>query len=77
MAKQLICIGLDDLKLPQPLERFQNPLDLLAAFFVFAAEEGGERFGIIRSGDIPLAGGDELAEDGDLLGEAIGPGEGE
>jgi hypothetical protein len=33
-------VKLADSQLPQPLQRLQNPLDLLGAFFVFAAEEG-------------------------------------
>ena len=57
-------------QLPQPLERFPNPLDLLGAFLVFPAEVGGEGFG----GGVGI-GADELAEEGDLLGEAVGPGE--
>jgi len=60
-------------QLPQPLQRFQNPFDLLDAFFVLSAEERRERFGIIRSGDTLVAGANELAEDGDLVGEALGP----
>jgi len=54
---------------PQPFEALQNPLDLLGAFFVFSAEDVRQSLGVIRSGDIPVAGGDELAEDGDLVGE--------
>ena len=58
------------LQLPQPFERLQNPLDLLGAFLVLAAEVGGEGFG----GGVGI-GADELAEDGDLLRQAVGPGE--
>ena len=61
-------------QLPQPLERLQNPFNLLGAFFVLAAEEGGEDIGVIRSGDTLVAGSDELAEEGDLVGETVGPG---
>ena len=60
--------------LPQPPERFQNPLDLVGAFLVLAAEVGGEGFGI-WSGDTFVVTGDEFADEGDLLGEAVGPGE--
>ena len=42
-------------QLPQPLERLQNPLDLLGAFLVFATEIGGKRFGVIRSGETLFA----------------------
>ena len=63
-----------NLQLPQPLERLQNPLDLLGAFLVFPAEVGGEGFGGGRH-DILVVVADELAEEGDLLGEAVGPGE--
>ena len=59
-------------QLPQPLQRFQDSLDLVGAFFVFAAEEGGEGFGI-RSYDTLVVSADEFAEDGDLVGEAVGP----
>jgi hypothetical protein len=55
--------------LPQPLERLQNPLDLLGAFLVLTAEVGGEGFG---GGD--GVGGEELADEGDLIREAVGPG---
>jgi hypothetical protein len=37
-------------QLPQSLQLLQNPLDLLGAFLVLAAEEGGEKFGV-RSGE--------------------------
>jgi hypothetical protein len=54
-------------QLPQPFQRLQNPLDLLGAFLVLPAEEARQGLGVMRSGDIPVAGADELAEDGDLL----------
>ena len=56
-------------QLPEPLECLQNPLDLLGAFVVLPAEQGGELFG--GGGGI---GADELAEDGDLIRQAVGPG---
>ena len=55
-------------QLPQTLERLQYPLDLVAALFVFAAEMGGEVFGIGR------AVGEELAEQGDLVRQPFRPG---
>ena len=62
-------------QLPQALERLQNSFDLLAAFLVLPAEEGGEGFGI-RSYDTLVVTGDELANDGDLVGEAVWPDDG-
>jgi len=63
------------LQLPQPLQRFQNPLDLFGAFLVLPAEEARQGFGV-RSYDTLVVTADELAEEGDLVGEAVGPGEG-
>jgi hypothetical protein len=57
--------------LPQAPQRFQNPLDLLGASFVLAVEAGGEGFG--GGGGI---GGEELADECDLIGEAVRPGGG-
>ena len=70
---ELECVGIKHgLQLAEAFQRLQNPLDLLVAFLVLAAEMVGEGFGV-RSYDTLVAGGDELAEDGDLLGEAVGP----
>ena len=50
---------------------FENALDLLGAFLVFAAETSGK---LLRGGG--GVGGEELADQGDLIGEAVGPGNG-
>jgi hypothetical protein len=42
--------------------------------FLIAAEVGGEGFGVIRSGDTLVAGGDELADEGDLIRQPFRPG---
>ena len=49
-------------------ERFEDAGDLVGAFRAFAAEVGGEGFG--AGGGV---GGEELADEGDLFGEAGGP----
>lgn len=54
--------------MPQGLEGGEDAGDLIAALFVFAAEAGGEDFGILADG------GKEFAENGDLLGKRFGPG---
>jgi hypothetical protein len=60
-------------KLPQPFQRLQNPLDLLGAFLVLAAEQARQGLGV-RSYDTLVVTGDELANDDDLIRQAIGPG---
>ena len=58
-----------------PVQRLQNPFDLLGAFFVLPTEVGGERFGM-RSNDLIVVVADEFADDGNLIGKAVGPGRG-
>ena len=53
---------------PQRLEGGEDGGDLIGALLVLAAEAGGEGFGVLADG------GQELAEDGDLVGQAVGPG---
>lgn len=55
--------------MPEATEGFEDAFDLLGALGRFAAEAGGEGFG--GGGGI---GGEELADQRDLLGEAGGPG---
>jgi hypothetical protein len=52
----------------QASKRFQDAFDLLGAFGAFSAKAGGELLG--RGGGV---GGEELAEEGDLVGETVGP----
>ena len=54
--------------LPQPPQRFDDSLDLVGAFLVFAAEVVGE---FRRGGGGGL--GEEVADEGDLLGEPFRP----
>ena len=56
--------------MPEAAERFEDAGDLVGAFGAFAAEAGGEVFG--AGGGV---GGEELAQEGDLIGEAVGPGQ--
>ena len=56
--------------MPETTERFEDSADLVGAFRAFAAEAGGEVFG--AGGGV---GGEELAKEGDLIGEAVGPGQ--
>lgn len=53
----------------QLLERGEDGGDLVGAFFGFAAEAGGERFGVLAGG------GQEFADGSDLGGQVGGPGE--
>ena len=61
--------------MPQPPERLQDPLDLFAAFFVLPAEQGRQGFGV-GSYDTLVASADDFTEDGDLIRQAVGPGNG-
>lgn len=54
--------------MPEATERFKDAFDLLGAFGAFASELGREGFG--GGGGV---GGEELADQRDLLGEADGP----
>jgi hypothetical protein len=56
--------------MPEASERFEDAGDLLGAFGAFAAEAGRESF---RAGG--GVGGEELADEGDLIGESVGPGQ--
>ena len=56
--------------MPEASERFEDAGDLVGAFGAFAAEAGGEVFG--AGGGV---GGEELAKESDLIGEAVGPGQ--
>jgi len=54
--------------MPEASERFEDAGDLLGAFGAFAAEAGGESFG--AGGGV---GSEELAKEGDLIRETVGP----
>ena len=56
--------------MPEAAERFEDAGDLLSAFGAFAAEAGREVFG--AGGGV---GGEKLAQEGDLIGEAVGSGQ--
>jgi hypothetical protein len=58
-------------RFPQSPQRLDNPVDLFRAFGVFAAEVGRELFRACAG-----VGGEEVADEANLLGEFGGPIEG-
>ena len=69
LCVHLLKEGCRVLQLPQSPEYFEDVGDLLGAFGVLFAEEGGEGFGV------GAVGGDLFLDEGDLGGEGFGPGE--